>query len=315
MKPILAIVIPAYKSKFLYETLNALSKQQSKSFNLYIGDDNSPENIRSIVNQFDFKLKINYKKFENNLGGTSLTEHWNRCIEMVEHEDWIWLLPDDDVPSYECVSTFLGVNDLDLKQEALFRFQTVHIDEFNTIVYRPPLQPEVETNVDFIMRKLQYECNSSVAEYIFSKKAYYNVEGFKNLPLGWCADDLLWCKISHHSYIKTLPKGIVCLRQSSLNISNNTILYSKDKIDAKYLFLQELIKDNLFINKLLKKYTHKEFKRILAFHIFSELKNYKVNFFKVNFIYYAKRNSNLIGGSFFKNIYRIFRYQIKNHLI
>ena len=56
----LAIVIPAYKAKYLRDTLESISQQTCKNFTLYIGDDHSPEDIYSIVQQFENKINIIY---------------------------------------------------------------------------------------------------------------------------------------------------------------------------------------------------------------------------------------------------------------
>ena len=38
----LAIIIPAYKQRFLRETLDSIAKQNNHDFTVYIGDDASP---------------------------------------------------------------------------------------------------------------------------------------------------------------------------------------------------------------------------------------------------------------------------------
>lgn len=38
----LAIIIPAYKPRFLRETLDSIAKQNNHDFTVYIGDDASP---------------------------------------------------------------------------------------------------------------------------------------------------------------------------------------------------------------------------------------------------------------------------------
>jgi hypothetical protein len=42
--------------------------------------------------KFDFV----YHRFESNLGGISLTQQWERCIELIADEVWIMILGDDD---------------------------------------------------------------------------------------------------------------------------------------------------------------------------------------------------------------------------
>ena len=72
MKNKLAIIIPAYKARFLRETLDSILKQNSSEFIVYVGDDASPENIEGLVHDYDEKLDIVYHRFSTNLGGVDL---------------------------------------------------------------------------------------------------------------------------------------------------------------------------------------------------------------------------------------------------
>lgn len=44
MEEKIAIVIPAYKCRFLRQTLDSIVVQTCRSFTVYIGDDASPQN-------------------------------------------------------------------------------------------------------------------------------------------------------------------------------------------------------------------------------------------------------------------------------
>lgn len=49
MEEKIAIVIPAYKCRFLRQTLDSIVVQTCRSFTVYIGDDASPQNLKEIV--------------------------------------------------------------------------------------------------------------------------------------------------------------------------------------------------------------------------------------------------------------------------
>ena len=76
----LAIVIPYYKIDFFSETLNCLANQTNKQFHVYIGNDASPTDPSSLLDNYKDTIKFTYKKFNNNLGGYSLVKQWGRCI-------------------------------------------------------------------------------------------------------------------------------------------------------------------------------------------------------------------------------------------
>ena len=67
----LAIIIPAYKPRFLQETLDSIAKQNNHEFTVYIGDDASPYPLETIVDRYKNKFDIIYHRFEqNSLTGT-----------------------------------------------------------------------------------------------------------------------------------------------------------------------------------------------------------------------------------------------------
>ena len=93
----LAIVIPAYKSTFLAAALDSIAAQTSLDFTLYIGDDCSPNHLGAIVDRYRDRINLVYHRFDTNLGGKDLVAQWERCIDMSQGEEWIWLFSDDDV--------------------------------------------------------------------------------------------------------------------------------------------------------------------------------------------------------------------------
>lgn len=102
----LAIIIPAYKDAFFNKTLESLAQQTNKNFTVYIGDDNSPYNLEKIVSEYSNQLNIIYKRFPTNLGSTDLVLQWNRCLSMIQDEDFFCLFSDDDIMEPTCVENF-----------------------------------------------------------------------------------------------------------------------------------------------------------------------------------------------------------------
>lgn len=308
----LAVVIPAYKARFLAKTLQSLSDQCNRNFHVYIGDDGSPDDLYAVVAPFIEKLSITYKRFNQNLGKESLTAHWARCISMLQQEDWIWLLPDDDMASDDCIELFYKAVAAQDNREILYRFQTVHIDGNSQLLRTMKPCPPQETNVEFLIRKLKFERSSSVAEYIFSKNAYAKAGGFVHLPLAWGSDDLLWISLAQEHPIHTLPGGTVYLRQSELNISANTVDYIEQKFEAKYMFLDHVLNNRLFMQKLLETCSLTAFRNIITTHLFFEYNSHHLHFFGHNLLKYAILNNKIIGGGLLRNIYRLLLHELRN---
>lgn len=226
MTPNLAIVLPAYKSEFLEETLQSIRDQTDQRFTLYIFDDASPENIEEIVKQTSIQANVIFKRFDTNLGGESLTKQWERCIQKTANEEWIWLFSDDDTMTPNCVESFYQ----SLKKNpgySAYRFNTKKVSASGEVI-RENQFPETFDGAEFLNKKLSYEEESYIVEYIFSRQAYRDIGGFPNLPLAWTADDLFCLKLAEHGQICSIVGGSVHWRYSDSNISG-----SSDRKNAK----------------------------------------------------------------------------------
>jgi len=90
-------LMPAFKATFLREALDSILKQSYKDFRLIVSDDNSPFNIKEIIDEFNDD-RITYRRNEQNIGIDKLTDHWNILLELADSE-YVILSPDDDIYS------------------------------------------------------------------------------------------------------------------------------------------------------------------------------------------------------------------------
>ena len=236
----LAIVIPYYKIEFFKETLHSLASQTNKGFNVYVGNDNSPNNPEKIIAEFNKNLPIYYKKFDKNLGQKSLPQHWDRCISLTKNEKWILVLGDDDLLENNAVELWYKEKE-DKTNLYKFSSQMLYTDEKRfSEVYT---HPQYEHSVDAFYRKFKGKTRSSLSEYIFKKTIYEKV-GFKNYPLGWHSDDKAWLDFSFKEQIKTINDAKVIIRVSSISISGNKNNL-KEKNDATIQFYKDFCKDHI----------------------------------------------------------------------
>src|SRR3954452_11555023 len=98
----LAIIIPAYKPTFLARALQSIIQQTSHDFSLYIFDDASPHDLAEIAKANLGSMSYDFHPFDVNMGGKSLSRHWQRCVDATT-EPWIWLFADDDLMDPNCV--------------------------------------------------------------------------------------------------------------------------------------------------------------------------------------------------------------------
>lgn len=218
----LAIVIPAYKRKYFGECLNALSRQTCKRFRVYVGDDKSPENLEAIVDEFRDRLEIVYVRFDQNVGGEDLVGQWERCIDLVGDEDWIWFFSDDDRMDAECVGRFYEEKEK-YPNVDLFHFNVRMIDgdgEAVAGVCFPPY-PKVYSAVEFCRDRLGYKQQSYFVEFVFRKRKFLECGRFERFDLAWSSDVATCIKLAWPNGMITVDGARVDWRKSEINISPN----------------------------------------------------------------------------------------------
>lgn len=59
----LSVVIPYFKFAYFDKLLDSLVEQTNKNFNVYIGNDNSPQSPLNIITKYTNQINIQYKHF------------------------------------------------------------------------------------------------------------------------------------------------------------------------------------------------------------------------------------------------------------
>ena len=223
----LAIIIPFFKLTFFEATLQSLAHQSDKRFKVYIGDDASPEDCSALLQKFEGQFDFIYHRFETNIGGTSLTQQWERCIALSDDEEWLMILGDDDVLGENVVEEFYKQYDVFKDMSNLLRFSTQLIDSRRQKLFGVFNHPEFESGIDFLYRKITGQTRSSLSEYIFRKKVF-DRHIFKNYPLAWHSDDKAWVDFAEEKSIYSINNSLVNIRYSAQSISG-----SQDNLDLK----------------------------------------------------------------------------------
>lgn len=199
----LAIVIPAYKIRFFGDVLKSLSDQTDKRFNVYVGIDASNDDFESVIEKYSSSINITYKRFEENFGGKNLVAQWNRCVEMIGDEQWIWLFSDDDMMEPTCVESFYKEIENGAKYD-LYHFDVEVIDENNKVVKHTYPYPQVIDSVSFLKGKNSAKLDSFVVEYIFRRSTFERLGGFQYFDMAWGTDIATWAKLGREKGIKTI---------------------------------------------------------------------------------------------------------------
>ena len=252
----LAIVIPYFKITYFRETLEALVGQTNKSFHVYIGDDASPYDPSELLEEYKEKINFTFVRFGKNLGGSSLVQHWERCLAMVKSEKWIMLLCDDDVLSGNVVQEFYDqVPQIHEAGSKVVRFASQEIDGKGKVISKKYFHPKLQSASDSFHQRFFGGSRSSMSEYIFAKSSYDRY-GFRDLAYAWHADDLAWLELSEFGRIYTISEALVYFRLSSENISRHGYL-QKEKEEIRYDFF------TIIVDEYLQKFKAKQRKDIL----------------------------------------------------
>ena len=173
----IAIIIPYYKIDYFEQTLHSLSLQTNKNFTVYIGDDASPNSCVPLLKQYEEKIDFIYHRFENNLGNTSLVNHWERCIALSNQEEWLMILGDDDVLAKNVIEEFYktinkrkskyelsyyvdNVSYLDLDYWVRLLKEVIRFYSINSLkIY---LADEFQNNAQFDLAKFQKDVKSLI---------------------------------------------------------------------------------------------------------------------------------------------------------
>jgi glycosyltransferase involved in cell wall biosynthesis len=238
----LAIIIPAYKRRFLEETLESLANQSCRNFNVYIGDDNSPHQLKEIVDRFVDRLNILYHRFEENIGADNLIRQWERCVRLMNGEEFFCLFSDDDLMQSQNIERFYRM----LKQKEpydVYRFDIDIINESNQLLKACAPYPPLLSSSDFFYLLYTYQIDARMPEFIFRTNHFHQHDGFVSFDLAYRSDNATVMVMARDRGIRTIPESKVWWRDSGVNISSNReILLMKRKVLATIHFFNWLNK-------------------------------------------------------------------------
>jgi glycosyltransferase involved in cell wall biosynthesis len=242
----LAIVIPAYKSTFLRETLESIANQTNKNFTLYIGDDASPYDLFRIVKEYEGKMDIVYKKFEYNLGGKDLVAQWERCVDLTKNEEWLWMFSDDDVMNKCCVEEFYAT--LREQKSDIYHFNIKIIDDNGSIIVNCTEYPLYLSAYDFFPLLFTNKIEARMPEFVFNKEIFFEKGRFQKYDLAFRTDTATVMKNGLQNGIRTIPNCLVYWRLSAENVSGpHCNMHMIRKVRASILFFRwarELFMEN-----------------------------------------------------------------------
>ncbi len=233
----LAVIVPAYKPDFLAPALACLARQTDQRFSLYVFDDASPADIQGIARSALGARPFVFKRFEKNLGGASLPQHWNRCVAETG-EPWLWLFSDDDLMDDGCVAAFHKFLATDAASADIARFDGWLVDADDKIIGPHTFESDGETWLEYAYGHLMGWRRLFMQQLVFRRSAFERMGGFLDLPLATATDDAALIALARQKPVRQISGAKACWRCSGKNITpDRSFKKRKEKFRAVLLFL------------------------------------------------------------------------------
>lgn len=181
-----SILVPAFKSAYLKECIESILAQTYRNFELIIVDDASPEDLKSIVDNYD-DSRIKYFRNESNFGAVNVVDNWNKCLGYAKG-GYVICMGDDDrlMPNcleeyYKLAKKYPGIK--------LFHGRTELIDERGKCIRILEFREELESSLSFIYYRWKGRYQY-IGDFCYETNELKRLGGFYKLPLAWASDDI-----------------------------------------------------------------------------------------------------------------------------
>ncbi len=237
-----SFVLPAFKGRYLRDSINSILHQTYENFELIIVDDCSPDNLKGIVESFS-DSRIAYYRNQENIGGCDLVAQWNHCLSYAKG-DYLILATDDDLYEPNFLSSFVPLIDKYPKVD-LFRARILQVDSNNIIKHIDRCYKEFMTELEF-RYYMMHGIRGGIPHYIFKRDTLLQNGGFVNFPLGWGADDATAMMLSRQGVVNS-QEHLVRFRYSDINISSDQKHTGIQKLQARLALIKWLKEHNVVI--------------------------------------------------------------------
>lgn len=242
--PLVVIAIPVYKGSWLNHSIESVLSQTYNNWELIIVNDDSPEDIDSIISLYN-DPRIHYYINEKNIGGTDLVAQWNNCLSY-SNGDFFCLLCDDDFYSPNFLLSMVELSE-QYPSCNVFRSRLMVVDSEGNYKDYYPSSPSYETMEDYLWHVMKGYRKQTISEFMWRQNALLKNGGFARTTLAWGADYLSVFQLSQDTGIVSSTAINVFFRDSGHNISSTNSQYLSKKLNGSYdyyLGIKQLIASN-----------------------------------------------------------------------
>lgn len=278
-----SVTIPAYKAKYLKDCIDSVLSQTFQDYEIVIVDDASPEDLASIVNQFDDQ-RIRYYRNEKNFGALDVVDNWNKCLEYAKGE-WIICMGDDDKLLPECLEEYDKLIKKYPYVQVLHGWTEI-IDENSNFAGLTASRIEYESCYSLIWHRWNGRERQFIGDFLFNREKLLAMGGFYKLPFAWASDDITAVLMAEPAGIANTPRIVFQYRDSGMTITSTGNI--KVKVDA---IKQEIEWYRLFLskksgNEVDEKFRHsivnefnRHFQKKYAYYLIQDIRSNRIRFF------------------------------------
>jgi len=219
--------MPAWKARFLKDSVGSIVAQTSSDWELVVVDDCSPEPLNEIVNSFQ-DSRIRYYRNEQNLGGQNLVRQWNHCIQFATG-DYIVLAADDDLYKPTFCEEVLSLAEK-YPQVDLIHSSVEQIDEEGKHLWDDSILPEHTSKYEYLNWWLTGRSFTCIGNFAFKRTALQELGGFIDFPCAFGSDIATPIALSKNGVANT-SEMLFCFRQSAQHLSADSSRF-KEKLEA-----------------------------------------------------------------------------------
>lgn len=211
-----SFILPAFKRRFLKDAITSILAQTYCDFELVVVDDCSPEDLKSVVDEFHDE-RLSYHRNETNLGGKDLVAAWTHAMSFAKGE-WCVLASDDDVyePKYlermmELVAKYPSCD--------LFHCRPGQIDANGVKNLIGEGRPEFESGIELVYARLVQRVRQTMPDFMFRKTRWEEIGGFVPTTKAMHSDDATWMAMAVKDGCVCAPEVLFWWRDSGVNVS------------------------------------------------------------------------------------------------
>lgn len=206
-----SILVPAYKRQYLKECIDSILAQTYRDFELIIVNDASPQDIDSIVSQYD-DTRLRYYKNEKNIGAKDVVKNWNKCLSYA-NGDYVLCMGDDDCLYPNCLLEYNNCMEENSKVD-VYHIGTAIIDSKGDIIDLQEGRPNYESVYSLLWHRITHRRIQFIGDFLFDRKILISKGGFYELPFASHSDDI-------SVYIASAEKGIININSLGFQYRNN----------------------------------------------------------------------------------------------